>query len=92
MDSHIKLSLSGRVGLAEVSKLVQTVKEAQNCTSAEMLLHNVDSLDLSAVQFIVGLKERFGAAFKIEIDTMNSDLKTLLSNAGVYEIINISSN
>jgi hypothetical protein len=92
MGSLVKLALSGRVGLPDILGCVQQVKHAEDCTSVELLMHNIESLDLSGIQLITGLQERYGSSFHLEIDSINTELKALLSNAGVYEIIKISSN
>ncbi len=92
MGSHVKLNLSGRIGLQEITDAAEKISKAIDCSNVDLSIINVDSLDLTCIQLIAGLQERFGSSFKLQIDSINPDLKTLLSNTGIYKIINVSSN
>ncbi len=92
MGSHLNFNHSGRIGHHEVAETAAKVASMPDCSAVDLLLSDVNSLDISGIQLIIGLREKFGNAFHLHIDIISPDLKTLLSNTGVYEIINDSSN
>lgn len=92
MSSQLNLKLSGRIGIQEVAETTSKVASVPDCTAVDLKLYDVNSLDISCIQLIIGLREKFGNAFHLQVDTISPELKTLLFNTGVYEIINDSSN
>lgn len=92
MGTQLNFKLSGRIGLHEVAETSMKVQSMPDCEAVDLWLSDVNALDLSGVQLIIGLKEKFGNAFHLHIDTISPELKNLLSNTGVYDIINDSSN
>lgn len=92
MATQLNFNLSGRIDHHEVADTAAKITAAPDCGAVELRLSDVVALDLSCVQLIVELRERFGTAFQLHINSIAPELKTLLTNTGMYELINDSSN
>lgn len=81
-----KIVFSGRVGLVDVqdtvNKINKDIPEKLNISFSE-----IEELDVTAIQFIVALKEQYQENVNIEFENIDPNLQSLLAATGLYEII-----
>jgi len=91
MDIQKKIFMSGQVGIAEVQNIVSQLENTA-VSGVDLELDNVGDIDITGVQLIVALKERFGTELNLRIGALDPNLQSLLESSGIYDLLNDFSN